>query len=57
MTPKELLYIEDSLGMEQQLITKCMDYSTKVQNSSLKNLLSDLATQHQTHFNTLVNQL
>jgi hypothetical protein len=57
MTPKELLYLEDSLGMEQQLQTKCMDYSSKIQNPGLKTMLSQLASQHQTHFNSLMNQL
>ena len=57
MTPKELLYLEDSLGMERQLQTKCMDYSTKVQNPQLKSMLSGLAQQHQTHFNELMGHL
>ena len=57
MTPKELLYLEDSLGMERQLQTKCMDYASKVQNPQLKNMLSGLAEQHQTHFNELMGHL
>ncbi|MCL2698002.1 MAG: hypothetical protein FWE74_07970 [Oscillospiraceae bacterium] len=57
MTPKELLYLEDSLGMERQLQTKCMDYSNKVQSPQLKNMLSGLAQQHQTQFNNLINHL
>ncbi|MCL2077870.1 MAG: hypothetical protein FWH08_05620 [Oscillospiraceae bacterium] len=57
MTPKELLYLEDSLGMERQLQTKCTDYSNKVQNPQLKNMLSGLAQQHCTHFDRLINQL
>jgi len=57
MTPKELLYLEDSLGMERQLQTKCSDYSGKVQNPQLKNMLSGLAQEHQTHFNSLINHL
>ncbi|MDR2558500.1 MAG: hypothetical protein LBC86_03005 [Oscillospiraceae bacterium] len=57
MTPKELLYLEDSLGMERQLQTKCTDYASKVQNPQLKNMLSGLAQQHQTQFNNLINHL
>ncbi|MCL1823377.1 MAG: hypothetical protein FWG44_04165 [Oscillospiraceae bacterium] len=57
MTPKELLYLEDSLGMERQLQTKCTDYAGKVQNPSLKNMLTGLAQEHQTHFDSLMKQL
>lgn len=57
MTPKELLYLEDSLGMEQQLQIKCMDYASKIQNPGLKNLLSGLVQEHQTHFNSLISQM
>lgn len=57
MTPKELLYLEDSLGMEQQLQTKCTDYASKIQSPELKNMVSQLAQEHQTHFNNLMSQL
>ena len=43
MTPKELMYLEDSLGMEQQLQTKCNDYASKVQDESLRNALLQFA--------------
>ena len=56
MTPKELLYLEDSLGMEQQLQTKCTDYAGKVQSEALKNMLSQLTQSHQKHFSDLMNQ-
>ncbi|MCL2072229.1 MAG: hypothetical protein FWH07_08400 [Oscillospiraceae bacterium] len=57
MTPKELLYLEDSLGMEQQLNIKCADYSGKVQNPSLKNMCTQMAQQHKTQFDRLFNHL
>ena len=57
MTPKELLYLEDSLGMEQQLHVKCTDYSSKIQNPTLRTMCSQMAQQHQTHFTGLMNQL
>lgn len=57
MTPKELMYMEDALGMEQQLETKCNDYASKVQDQNLQNTLRQLATQHQKHYTCLLNQL
>ena len=57
MTPKELMYLEDSLGMEQQLQTKCNDYASKVQDESLRTALSNYASQHGQHFICLMKQL
>jgi len=57
MTPKELMYLQDSLGMEQQLQTKCSDYAGKVQDPALKNVLTQLAGEHKSHFNSLMNHL
>lgn len=57
MTPKELMYMEDALGMEQQLETKCNDYASKVQDTGLQNTLRQLASQHQQHYNCLLKQL
>ena len=57
MTPKELLYLEDSLGMEQQLQIKCTDYSSKIQNPGLKNMCSQLSQQHHNHFDQLMKHL
>ncbi len=57
MTPKELLYLEDCLGMERQLQTKCGDYAGKVQSPVLKNVLTGLASQHGKHFSSLMGQL
>ena len=57
MTPKELLYLEDSLGMELQLQTKCNDYASKVQDVNLQNTLKNFAAQHQKHYNCLYSQL
>lgn len=57
MTPKELLYLEDAMGMEQQLKIKCMDYSCKIQDPQLKNMVSQLAQEHQRHFSSLMGQL
>jgi len=57
VTPKELMYLEDSLGMEQQLQTKCNDYASKVQDENLRNTLLQLASEHQQHYNCLFSQL
>lgn len=57
MTPKELLYMEDALGMEQQLKTKCTDYANMIENPQLKNMVTELSQTHQQHFTDLMNQL
>ena len=36
MTSKELLYIEDALGHEQFMETKCQETASKIQDAELK---------------------
>ncbi len=57
MTPKELMYLEDSMGMEQQLQIKCNDYAAKIGDAQLQNMLSQLAKEHQKRFSCLMNEL
>ncbi len=57
MTAKELMYLEDSLNMEQQLQTQCNDYASKVSDESLKNVLTEMSMQHAQHYNCLLSQL
>jgi len=57
MTPKELLYVEDCLGVEQQLQIKCSDYSAKVQDPQLKGMLTQMAQKHQQRYTSIMNQL
>lgn len=57
ISPKELLYLEDSLGMEQQLQTKCNEYASKVEDPELKSMLKSLAKKHNKRFGLLLNQL
>lgn len=57
MTPKELLYLEDSLGMEQHLETKCKNYAEKIQDPELKALLNEFVQDHQCRFNNLMQSL
>lgn len=51
MSPKELLYIEDALGHEQQIKCLCTDSANKVQDPELKNLITTIAQRHTQCFN------
>ena len=57
LSGKELSYLKDSLGQEQQLVTKCNDYAGKVQCPELKSFLTQLACEHQQNFNQLYQQV
>ena len=46
MTPKELLYIEDALGHEKHMKTKCTDYASKIQDTELKSFVEQLTANH-----------
>lgn len=50
MTPKELLYIEDALGHEKHMKTKCTDYASKIQDTELKSFVEQLTAKHQQIF-------
>lgn len=50
MSPKELLYIEDSLGHEQHMQDKCKDYAEKIKDPELKEFVSKLQKKHQELF-------
>lgn len=50
MSPKELMYIEDVLGHEQQMKTACMDFSSQLQDENLKTFVNGLANKHQECF-------
>ncbi|MBQ8408186.1 MAG: hypothetical protein IJY39_04920 [Clostridia bacterium] len=51
MSPKELLYIEDALGHEQQIKCLCTDAANQVQDPELKNLISSITQRHTEGFN------
>ena len=51
MSPKELLYIEDALGHEQQIKALCADSACTVTDLDLKNLISSVAQKHSECFN------
>lgn len=57
MSPKELLYIEDTLGHEQQMKTSCADFSSQIQDPELKNFVQDLCSKHQETFNRFYSLL
>lgn len=51
MSPKELLYIEDALGHEQQMKKSCTDFANQLQDTELKNFVQELCNKHQQSFN------
>ncbi len=57
MTSKELLYVEDALGHEQYFQTKCSEAQQQLQDSTLKNTVSDMQQKHQQIFNSFMNLL
>ncbi len=46
MTTKELLYMEDTLGHEKFLQTKCCEAASQVQDAELKTMLQELENKH-----------
>ncbi len=46
MTQKELLYMEDAYGHEQNLETICENFSTMVEDKELKTFLTKLAKKN-----------
>ncbi|MDU4889230.1 MAG: hypothetical protein E6344_05500 [Clostridium sp.] len=57
MSPKELLYVEDALGHEQQMKTACNDFASQIQDPELKNFVQGLAIKHETAFKKFYNLL
>ncbi len=55
MSPKELLYIEDALGHEKYLQTKCQETAQQLQDGELKNFVQQMATKHQELFQQFYN--
>ena len=46
MSPKELMYIEDTLGHQAQIKTTCTDSATQLQDAELKSFVTELAQKH-----------
>ena len=57
MTSKELLYIEDALGHEQNMQKTCSNFVSQLQDPELKNFVQGLCTKHQDSFNKFYNLL
>lgn len=46
MTQKELLYIEDALGHEEQSKTSCKGLASQIKDKELKTFVNELAEKH-----------
>ncbi len=51
MSPKELLYIEDTLGHEKQIKSTCQESANVLEDKELSNCVSDIAQKHVECFN------
>ncbi len=51
MSPKELLYIEDTLSHEKQVKCTCKDSAAKLENKELASFVEGLASKHTQCFN------
>ena len=50
MSTKELLYIEDALGHQRILQSKCRETAQRLQDPDLKNFVNQMAGKHQELF-------
>ena len=57
MSPKELLYIDDALGHEQQIKACCNEAVNQLEDNDLKTFVSDLCQRHTQAFNRFYNLL
>ena len=57
MSPKELLYIEDALGHEQQMKSCCQGFVGQIQDAELKSFVQTLCGKHEQTFNRLYSLL
>ena len=57
MTSKELLYIEDALGHEKFLQTKCREAAGKIQDAELRTFVENMADKHAQIFSSFYNVL
>ncbi len=51
MSPKELLYIEDTLGHEKQIKCTCAESASNLEDKALASFVSDIAKKHTECFN------
>ena len=57
MSPKELLYIEDALGHEQQMKTCCKGFADQLNDAELKSFVQTLCSKHEQTFNRFYSLL
>ncbi len=57
MTQKELLYMEDAIGHEQNLEIICQNFSGAVEDKDLSTFLTKMAKKHQSLKEKLMNVL
>lgn len=57
LTTKELSALEDQLGLEQTMIKKYQMYAQACTDPQLKQKCTQIASQHQAHYNCLLGHL
>ncbi len=57
MSPKELLYIEDALGHEEQIKKSCCDFASQLKDPELKSFVQELCSKHQKMFDRMYGLL
>jgi hypothetical protein len=57
MTEKELLYVEDALGHEKYLISKCRETAECLKDAELKNCASQMEQKHNEVFKSFMGLL
>lgn len=57
MSPKELLYIEDTLGHEKQMGAVCNDAVSNLEDEELKNFVTKISQRHTQCFNSIFGVL
>ena len=57
MSPKELLYVEDSLSHEKFFVQQCREMAAKLHDTELVNLVRQLEQKHTQIFNNMVKLL
>ena len=51
MSPKELLYIEDTLGHEKQIKATCKESARTLEDVTLQNFVTSVGNSHSNAFN------
>lgn len=55
MSPKELAYVEDALGHESFMKTKCSDTIQNLSDNDLKQFVQQMTDKHTQMFNQFLN--